>query len=1283
MDLRSKNARKNIIPLTTKTLIIVFLSFSSSIYAQLWHKYNPTLGYDVNCVEILGPGVIAIGGGWESNDSTQIMFQTTDYCQTWIENAHDGLAPWNKSMAFSDQLNGYAVGDDGNIIKSDDAGQNWGWNVHPINRSLNKIVYVSGGTYYIAGGNKTNDSIQTIIKSHNYGQTWEVIYDTLGPWLKSLYFKDTLNGFAVGDKGVILRTNNGGNSWSSVTSPIYRDFNAITFINADTGYIVGGYVAGINLKTILRTNNGGNTWTVQIDGLGGILNDISFADSKNGYIVGDSATVYKTIDGGNSWQLIVVDTNLIGNETFNAVKFYNKNFGAIAGRAGLFYMYLDKQPEAYTFGISQIGTTSATFKGGINTNHKNVRYSFVYSTSNLFVTKDTTLSVSINNDSLLVVLENITGLTPNAFYYYFIRATYDGDTITGDTLSFYTGVNPFTEFLTYEATNVMQYGAYLNGYVNKLPQSCDLYFEYGKSPAFGLVKIADPVSVIDSFGHTVQAFINGLQANKLYFFRLKGVSSLGTFYGDTKMFRAVDLPYVTTQNATTVSSTSARLNGNVSNNGFPGAVKFEYGLTALYGTEVDASPDSVFGNSNVNPNYILTGLNPLTTYHFRIKVINAKGVSYGSDKTFSVGQPNVYTYFASNTTPSSAQLNGSVNANNIPTAVTFEYGLSASYGNEIAAVPDSAFGNSNVNVSCQLTGLISNRTYYFRAKARSLAGTTYGNGFYFNTVYPFFVTTTTASLIDFSSARLNGAINTGGRQAMAKFEYGTDTLYGNEIFISTDSFSSVGNVNVFSDISGLTSNTYYHYRLKASTSNLTKTGSDMLFYTGFSEIPNFDFENWTPLVTIKPQGWNICVGSITQSFNACHGNTSVKIQNVVNQNGTQPGAILMGNTNDGGHSFIGGVPFDARPDTLIGCFDYSIESNDTALILLKLKKQGVTISENWFEIYGNSAGVFQTIKFPIEYSSAGNADTLIIAATCTDIRHMSVPPVANYLVVDHIRFSGTSLNIPNNDFEDWDSDTINVLDNWYYSNRTSGNPEHQQDFPVSKTTDAQHGDYAVLIQNFLYSNDTIRGGISTLDQNNGWSVPSFSVNARHNSLTGYYKFIQGNNDTLNFFVMMFKNHNIIGWGSFQSTTEDLNYLPFTVDIYYNSPLIPDSCVISMQPCMRNVSGNSKLYIDNLNFDGFLSGVKEEAIVKANNIDLNVYPNPFSENATIAFTLSQDEDVVVSLFDLSGKQLLEVVNGHYKSGEYNIKLSAAGLTKGFYICVINTKNKVVSKKLIIF
>ncbi|MEI6349381.1 MAG: hypothetical protein WCP69_15660, partial [Bacteroidota bacterium] len=127
--------------------IFITITFSNVLNAQNWHYYNPTSWFDVNSVEIPKLGVIAVGGGWETQDSVQIMFQTADFGLTWTENAHDGPAPWNKSIAFSDTVNGFGVGYDGRIIKSNDAGRNWGYPTVPIERDLNKIVYVDAGTY--------------------------------------------------------------------------------------------------------------------------------------------------------------------------------------------------------------------------------------------------------------------------------------------------------------------------------------------------------------------------------------------------------------------------------------------------------------------------------------------------------------------------------------------------------------------------------------------------------------------------------------------------------------------------------------------------------------------------------------------------------------------------------------------------------------------------------------------------------------------------------------------------------------------------------------------------------------------------------------------------------------------------------------------------------------------------------------------------------------------------------------------------------------------------------
>jgi hypothetical protein len=293
---------------------------------------------------------------------------------------------------------------------------------------------------------------------------------------------------------------------------------------------------------------------------------------------------------------------------------------------------------------------------------------------------------------------------------------------------------------------------------------------------------------------------------------------------------------------------------------------------------------------------------------------------------------------------------------------------------------------------------------------------------------------------------------------------------------------------------------------------------------------------------------------------------------------------------------------------------------------------------------------------------------------------MSHSANGGFLMFDNIRFSGTTVNIPNYDFEYWESNVYYTLDNWWYGNKYSPDPLNPQNNPVSRTSDAKHGNYALLIQNFLYPNDTLSGYVSSSQY---WYNPGFGVNSHHQSLTGYYKFIPENNDSMNIQVVMYKNHNQIGWGNLASTNTVTEYTPFNIDINYQSGLMPDSCQIIMKSSYNRALGNSKLYIDNLNFDGFLSGVKESPITETpNNFIFNVYPNPFSDNATISFALNNDENVMMRLFDLSGKQVSLLANRRYHAGNHNLDISAEGLKKGFYICVITSKNNNYSKKIVI-
>ena len=1355
------------------SMVFALFSVCNSLHAQQWHYYNPTSWFDVNAVEIPGPGLISIGGGQETRDSVQIMFQSSDYGLTWHENNHDGLAPWNKSIAFSDLLNGYGVGYDGRIIKSNDAGLNWGWPAIPINRDFNKIIYAGRGTYFVAGGNKTNDSIQTILKSTDYGNTWNVIFDTLGPWLKSIYFIDTLKGFAVGDNGVILSTTNGGNTWTSVTAPILRDFNAIAFINADTGYITGGTPSGLCRRTILRTVNGGANWSVLTDIPGGILKDISLADALVGYCVGDSATILKTIDGGLNWLPIIIDTNMTGNETFNAVKFYNRNFGAVGGKAGVVYVYRDAPVEVYTLGSSLIGTMDATLTGGINTHTKNASYSFIYSNSISFTISDSTQGINVCNDSLWIVSKHIAGLTPNTTYYYFLKAFTASDTIHGDTLSFYTGFNDSFDFQTLDATMVGAWSADLNGYINKSTAPVALSFEYGDSPAFGSEIAANPVTVDDTLMHYVRTHISNLQANKWCFYRLKGVTASGIYYGDTKIFHAIDLPYVFTEHTSDITLTSVRLNGRVSTNlpvqavvkfeygwspgygtevaalpdtisgpgnfstfciltglspvityhyrmkvitqsgisygedrifitggplaytcsasdfgvnsvrlngavnanGFTTAIWFEYGLTDLYGNEIVAVPDTVTGTTNVSAEAVIAGLSPATTYHYRIKAANANERSYGADMTFVLGSPFVSSLSASNVRAFSAQLNGIVNANGFPTAIKFEYGTTPGYGHEVTAIPDSASGTGNINIYYQLSGLLPDTTYHFRVKAMNSIGSSYSNDIAF-TIYKVLPTATTqlANDISFHSARLNATVNPHQNATAIKFEYGLTSSYGNEINAIPASSSDSVDLSVYSDPDNLLSNTYYHFRVKVVTLYDTVFGNDMIFFTGQSEIPNFDFEIWDSLSIDLPDGWTQGAGLVTKYSPGCDGNFAIKLQNTPDRGMS---GVTLGIIGDGVFDqipFSGGAPFNARPDSLTGCFNYNIDSGDTAWIILAFKKGGIPVSMNIYNIFGNSGGNFVSLNFPIQYETSDIPDTIVLMMLSSNLNQRIHPP-GSWLIADDIHFTGTSVNIPGSSFELWHTEKGIDLPSWYYSAKGMI-PNEILNSGVVRTTDAVSNNYAVM----LITTSQAAGGMNSGNEIFG----KFPVFARHQSLTGYYKFFPMNNDTMSISIIVYKNGADIGRGGFIQWNSISSYTPFITDIIYTGPTeIPDSASISINAYNGPPCGNSVLYIDNLNFDGFLSGIKETPLPASDNFDFNVYPNPFSDQATVSFTMNREEHVKVRLFDISGKQVVLLADCKYDAGNYKLDLSAQGLQKGFYICVINTEGQALSRKLIVY
>jgi hypothetical protein len=206
--------------------------------------------------------------------------------------------------------------------------------------------------------------------------------------------------------------------------------------------------------------------------------------------------------------------------------------------------------------------------------------------------------------------------------------------------------------------------------------------------------------------------------------------------------------------------------------------------------------------------------------------------------------PYVTTLAATAVAGTSATLNGSVIPSNLATSCHFEWGTSASYGNNTATV-SAGSGNSAVAVNAGITGLTGGITCHFRVVATNSDGTTYGDDLSF-TPGVAVVTTNAITSITMNSAQSGGNVTTdGGLPVTARGVcWGTIT---NPAIAGSHTTDGTGTGPFTSSITGLTTNSQYHVRAYATNSGSTYYGTDLAFNTPcliISAFPwNEGFEN--------------------------------------------------------------------------------------------------------------------------------------------------------------------------------------------------------------------------------------------------------------------------------------------------------------------------------------------------------------------------------------------------------------------------------------------------------
>lgn len=200
---------------------------------------------------------------------------------------------------------GYAAGDFGTLLRTDDGGRSWTGIPTGITANLARIRAVDQNTVVIGSG-------CVLRRSDDGGTTFHRLPFTSSETgcpagIASLYFASPLVGYLLLSDGTVVRTANGGESFSGRTAVPGTEATRppgqaatptdVVFTSGDTGFATtkgpdGGHVYG--------TTDGGQTWVPKAN-TGPGLNSLFFSDPGVGYAVGDANTLLKTTDGGDTW----------------------------------------------------------------------------------------------------------------------------------------------------------------------------------------------------------------------------------------------------------------------------------------------------------------------------------------------------------------------------------------------------------------------------------------------------------------------------------------------------------------------------------------------------------------------------------------------------------------------------------------------------------------------------------------------------------------------------------------------------------------------------------------------------------------------------------------------------------------------------------------------------------------------------------------------------------------------------------------------------------------------